>query len=294
MINIYLYIQILILVLIRVAFITLIERKILRYSQIRKGPNKVGFIGLLQPIADAIKLFTKELNYIYNFNKILFWIRPIIRIYLIIIIWYIILFEEEILISNSIFYFIVISSLGIYVIIGCGWSSNSKYASLGLYRGVAQTISYEVSLSFLLISLSFLLISLSFNNIFINLFFIFNRVIFRRWLVVILAETNRTPFDFAESESELVSGFNIEYGGGFFAILFIAEYGNILFISLLTGFIFIRYNIYIYLIRILFFLHFFFWSRSTFVRFRYDFLIILNWKVILPFSISIYMLIIFL
>lgn len=270
------------------------ERKILGYIQVRKGPMKVGLGGLFQPFSDAIKLFLKENNLIDSFNLIIYLFSPVLSLILILIFW--------ILIINIVLYdflgFLIISRIGVYVILGRGWSSNSKYSLLGSYRGVAQTISYEVSISFILIGVLLFIKSFKIKeleewqvkNIFlIGLFFLL--II---WVVTVLAETNRTPFDFSEGESELVSGFNVEYGAGGFTLLFIAEYGNILFISYITVFIYIG-GVGLYVYKFLFILILILWVRGTFVRYRYDNLIILAWKVILPCVITfiIYFLLIF-
>lgn len=272
------------MVLIRVAFITLLERKVLGFIQIRKGPNKVGVAGVFQPFADAIKLFSKELNSIKLFNYIIYWLCPVMSLMLILIFWFVYDFGKYDIIKFSIIYVIIISSLGVYVILFRGWASNSKYSILGAYRGVAQTVSYEVSFSFIVLRL--FLISGGFSFFYIinyqNIYYFFGYIILIIvWLVVVVAEVNRSPFDFAEGERELVSGFNIEYGSGGFAILFMSEYGNIIFISYLTSLLFFRGRIRFLLLVSIFIL----WLRGTYVRFRYDNLMIMAWKVILPFRI---------
>lgn len=282
------YLILVICVLIRVAFVTLLERKILGYIQIRKGPNKVGFIGILQPFADAVKLFTKENNFLIWYNSLIYYLAPIMSLVLILLFWVVFPWESNVLISYEFLIVLVVSRLGVYVILGGGWASNSKYALLGAYRGVAQTISYEVGFSFILLGV--LIISRRYNLVdliisqekLIFLLGLWN--LFILWLVTILAETNRTPFDFAEGESELVSGFNVEYGGGGFAILFIAEYGNIIFMRILTSVIFFG-GLGIFCWKIILIIIFYLWIRGTLARFRYDNLIILAWKVILPYRI---------
>ncbi len=271
-----------------VAFVTLLERKVLGYIQIRKGPNKVGYIGVLQPFADAVKLFTKENNFLIWYNYAIYYLVPVLSLGLILLFWLVFPWESGIGLSYELLFVLVVSSLGIYVILGGGWSSNSKYALLGAYRGVAQTISYEVGFSFILLGV--LIFSGSYNLKRLELIqsyypFIFGLWnLFILWLVTVLAETNRTPFDFAEGESELVSGFNVEYGGGGFAILFIAEYGNIIFIRILTSMIFIG-GVGFFCWKLIAVVVFYLWVRGTLARFRYDNLIILAWKVILPYSI---------
>ena len=289
----------LILVLLRVAFLTLIERKLLGYIQLRKGPNKVSLIGLLQPFADAIKLFIKERSVIFKSNYLIYLIRPIFIMVLILIIYLIIpIYYNLYSINLGIIYILIIIRIGVYIIIISGWSSNSIYSLIGSLRSIAQTISYEVSLILIIINL--LLIIESF--IIIDLYYIQKKIIFLLLIfpviliiiVSLLAELNRTPFDFAEGESELVSGFNIEYISGRFAIIFISEYGIILFRRLIFCIIFLYGNI----IRFFFFLKFsllflmIIWFRGTYPRFRYDNLIFLTWKFYLP-LILIYLIFIF-
>jgi len=286
------FLVLIICVLVRVAFITLLERKVLGYIQIRKGPNKVGVIGLLQPFADAVKLFTKENSWRAMLNLVIYYLAPILSLMLMLIYYMIYTTETSIEFSYEVLYFIVISSLSIYTVMGAGWASNSKYALLGAYRRVAQTISYEVGFSFILLSILFLSSSFNFVHIKeIQEYVWFTRFIWNIclvWIVVILAEINRTPFDFAEGESELVSGFNVEYGGGGFALLFIAEYGNIIFIRFVTSiFFFSGSGLFIW--KMILILILYLWVRGTLVRFRYDNLIRLAWKVILPFSIFLLM-----
>jgi len=277
--------------LVSVAFITLLERRVLGYIQVRKGPNKVGFIGVLQPFADAVKLFSKENNFLIWYNSLVYYGAPVLSLILILIFWLIFSWDSSIGMGYELVFVIVISRLGVYVVLGGGWASNSKYALLGAYRGVAQTISYEVGFRFILLGV--LMFSISFNLINLIeiqecLYFLFGFWnLFVLWLVTILAETNRTPFDFAEGESELVSGFNVEYGGGGFAILFIAEYGNIIFISFLTSYIFLG-GVGFIVLKMMLVAIFFLWMRGTLARFRYDNLIILAWKILLPYRIFIF------
>lgn len=281
--------------LIAIAFYTLLERKLLGYFQIRKGPNKVIFIGLPQPLADAIKLFLKEQIIQINANISLFIGAPIIRLFLALILWCIYPHQNSSFwIQYGILYFLCISAINVYATFIAGWRSNSKYALLGAYRGVAQTISYEVSISIILLSAlilaTFMDISIIANYI-ESIFFLIIPSLTILWFITTLAETNRTPFDFAEGESELVSGFNIEYGSRRFALIFIAEYCNILFISTITTVIFISsifkfLSIYQILITI-FLASTFIWIRATYPRIRYDCLIMLTWKSFLPFRIRI-------
>ena len=282
-----------IFILVGVAFLTLLERKVLGYIQIRKGPNKVGFIGLIQPFRDAIKLFTKEQTYPFMSNLNLYYISPIINLILSLFLWICIPFVSVNLRFNfSLLFFLRVSRVRVYTLILAGWSSNSNYSLLGRLRAVAQTISYEVRLALILISFLFLIISLNIFDLIIYqkyLWFIF--LIFPIsliWLVSSLAETNRTPFDFAEGESELVSGFNVEYRRGGFAIIFLAEYSRILFIRILRCILFIGGNLirWVFFLKLVFIRFFWIWVRGTLPRFRYDKLIYLAWKSYLPVSLN--------
>nr|QNG56235.1 NADH dehydrogenase subunit 1 [Platisus bicolor] len=281
------------MVLVGVAFLTLLERKILGYIQIRKGPNKVGFMGLLQPFSDAIKLFSKEQVYPYMSNFILYYFSPIMNLFLALFLWICMpFFSLNLSFNFSILYFLCLSSMGVYTVMLAGWSSNSNYSMLGCLRSVAQTISYEVSLSLILMSFLILIMSLNLLELmkfqeyiwFIFLMFPLGLM----WLVSCLAETNRTPFDFAEGESELVSGFNVEYSSGGFAMIFLAEYASILFMSMLCCLLFLGADV----ISLLFFLKvimlgfFWIWVRGTLPRFRYDKLMYLAWKCYLPISLN--------
>lgn len=279
--------------LIGVAFLTLFERKVLGYIQIRKGPNKLGFIGILQPFSDAIKLFTKEQIFPNYSNYISYYFSPVIRFILSLIIWILIPYYFNIIRFNlGILFFLCCTRLGVYSIIISGWSSNSNYALLGGLRAVAQTISYEVRLALILLSRVLLIIDfriLRFNKYQELIWFIFLMFPLRLcWISSILAETNRTPFDFAEGERELVSGFNIEYRRGGFALIFLAEYSIILFIRMLFVLIYMggyRLNLIFYLkLTLISFL--FIWVRGTLPRFRYDKLIYLCWKRYLPISLN--------
>lgn len=280
-------------VLIGVAFLTLLERKVLGYIQIRKGPNKLGIIGILQPFSDAIKLFTKEQTYPNYSNYFCYYFSPVISFLISLIIWMLIPYYFNIISFNlGVLFFFCRISLGVYTVIIAGWSSNSNYALLGGLRAVAQTISYEVRLA--LIFISRLLIIMDFNFlIFFNyqklIWFIF--LIFPLslcWISSIIAETNRTPFDFAEGERELVSGFNVEYRRGGFALIFLAEYSSILFMRFLFVLVYLggyELNLFFYLkLTIISFL--FIWVRGTLPRYRYDKLIYLAWKGYLPVALN--------
>nr|YP_006493356.1 NADH dehydrogenase subunit 1 [Thitarodes renzhiensis]ADK97541.1 NADH dehydrogenase subunit 1 [Thitarodes renzhiensis] len=280
-------------VLIGVAFLTLLERKILGYIQIRKGPNKVGIIGILQPFAEAVKLFTKENIYPNMSNYMSYMYSPIISFFFSLLIWVIIPYNMNLFFfSLGILFFLCCTSMGVYSIMIAGWSSNSNYALLGSLRAVAQAISYEVSM--ILIMLSSILMILDFNLMkfyeFQNyLWFIFMMFpLSLIWFSSSLAETNRTPFDFAEGESELVSGFNVEYSGGGFALIFMAEYSSILFMSLLFSIMYLGgYNLSLFFyFKLVFISYSFIWVRGTLPRFRYDKLMYLAWKIYLPLSLN--------
>lgn len=280
------YLVVIVRVLVRVGFYTMLERRVLGYIQIRKGPNKVGVVGLLQPFSDGIKLLTKEQVWPDFSNKLIFYFSPIFGLFLALAYWGIIdLIGEGFFFQFGLVYFLVLSSLGVYSVLGAGWRSNSLYGTLGCYRAVAQTISYEVSLALILLGVVVLVgeynttkrmeFSLVKLGVLLLLFFL--------WLLVCLAETNRSPFDFAEGESELVSGFNIEYGAGGFAIIFIAEYANIIFVSLLSCYLFLSINL---LGRLVLVILLFLWVRGSFPRYRYDKLMILAWRGVLPFVLG--------
>nr|ARI50056.1 NADH dehydrogenase subunit 1 [Steromphala umbilicaris] len=285
-------------VLLGVAFFTLLERKGLGYFQIRKGPNKVGLGGLPQPLADAAKLFTKELAKPTVANQSPYFLAPVVSLILALLLW------EVYPSSNSggyfvwgVLFFLCVSSLNVYGTLLAGWASNSKYALLGAIRAVAQTISYEVSLALILLfvlfvcsSFSFLEIKSMYGGLWLGMLLFPIALV---WFVSCVAETNRAPFDFAEGESELVSGFNIEYSAGGFALIFMAEYGNILVMSLFTAILFfggadlfvVEMDL-VMSVKILFFAFLFVWVRATLPRFRYDLLMGLTWKSFLPVSLA--------
>jgi len=282
-----------IFLLVGVAFLTLLERKVLGYIQIRKGPNKVGVIGLPQPFRDAIKLFSKEQTYPSMSNYLIYYFSPIFSLFMSLLIWICIpYFLKMYSFSLGLLFFLCCASMGVYSIIIAGWSSNSNYALLGGLRSVAQTISYEVRLSLILISFIFLI--LRFNIYLFTLYqkylwFIFIRMpLILSWFASSLAETNRSPFDFAEGESELVSGFNVEYRSGGFALIFLAEYTRILFIRILFRVIFLGGELFtlLFYIKLGFISFLFIWVRGALPRFRYDKLMYLAWKRFLPISLN--------
>nr|AVN67264.1 NADH dehydrogenase subunit 1 [Platyzosteria sp. AUS3] len=287
------FILLVIFVMVGVAFLTLLERKVLGYIHIRKGPNKVGFIGILQPFSDAIKLFTKEQTFPFLSNYLCYYFAPVFSLFLSLLIWFIMpYFTGLISFELGLLFFLCCTSLGVYTVMIAGWSSNSNYALLGGLRAVAQTISYEVSLALILLSFVFLVGSYNLYN-FYNfqiymwmIFFTFPLAMI--WFTSCLAETNRTPFDFAEGESELVSGFNVEYSSGGFALIFLAEYASILFMSMLFCIIFLGSDInsLLFYIKLSFISFMFIWVRGTMPRFRYDKLMYLAWKSFLPLSLN--------
>nr|ALA15808.1 NADH dehydrogenase subunit 1 [Pleuronaia dolabelloides]ALA15809.1 NADH dehydrogenase subunit 1 [Pleuronaia dolabelloides] len=275
------------LILLGVAFFTLLERKALGYFQIRKGPNKVGIIGIPQPLADALKLFVKEWVMPTSSNYLPFILTPTIMLILALSLWQ--LFPSFMLSFQMILgmlLFLCISSLTVYTTLMAGWASNSKYALLGAIRAMAQTISYEVTMTLIIIFYLFLIMQMDMVTIrLVNSSmptFALSGPLAIMWTVVILAETNRAPFDFAEGESELVSGFNIEYGGAGFAFLFMAEYSNILMMSLLTACMLTGTLLMSTPVTIIFL-----WARATLPRYRYDLLMAMAWKSFLPVSLII-------
>lgn len=285
-----------IIALLAIAFFTLLERKALAYFQLRKGPNKVSIAGLPQPFADAIKLFTKEQSLPTYSNKLPFLIAPAIALTLALILWSLYPYTTPpYFVKFGILAFLCVSRLNVYSTLTAGWASNSKYALLGALRGVAQTISYEVRIALILLSPLITLLSFNFSTFshkFIYPVAILTPVLFYLWFITTLAETNRTPFDLAEGESELVSGFNIEYRAGIFALIFIGEYIRILIIRILTTAIFLPTYATTYLtleatIKSSALAFLFLWIRGTLPRIRYDQLISLTWKSLLPISLAI-------
>nr|YP_009136716.1 NADH dehydrogenase subunit 1 [Zinaida jigongi]AKE07321.1 NADH dehydrogenase subunit 1 [Zinaida jigongi] len=291
------YLILIIGVMIGVAFLTLLERKVLSYMQIRKGPNKVGFLGMLQPFSDAIKLFSKEQTYLNQSNYMSYYFSPIVGFILSLIFWVLIPYYFNIIYFNlGVLFFLCCISLGVYTMLISGWSSNSNYSLLGGLRAVAQTISYEVSLALILMS-SFIMI-MGFN---LMKFYEYQALVWFMFFMFplslsclssSLAETNRTPFDFAEGESELVSGFNVEYSSGGFALIFLSEYSSILFMSLLFTLIYLGgYDLsLIFYLKMTFVSFFFIWVRGTLPRYRYDKLMYLCWKIYLPVSLNYFLL----
>nr|YP_009485746.1 NADH dehydrogenase subunit 1 [Canthesancus helluo]AVZ00882.1 NADH dehydrogenase subunit 1 [Canthesancus helluo] len=287
------YILTLVCVLVSVAFVTLLERSVLGYIQLRKGPNKVGYMGLLQPFSDGIKLFFKEQTYPYFSNFVIYYFSPVFMLMLSFSLWSLFPFLVNVYNFNfGVLFFLCCTGMGVYGVLLSGWSSNSNYALLGGIRAVAQTISYEVSMALILVC--FLICIFSFNFLdfmkyqVYGWFILFSFPLFFCWFSSCLAETNRSPFDFAEGESELVSGFNVEYSSGGFAFIFLSEYMNIIFMSMLCCVIFLGCDLYsiMFFIKLTFLAFMFIWTRGTLPRYRYDKLMYLTWKMFLPLSLS--------
>ena len=292
--------------LIFVALLTYFERKVIASMQLRRGPNVVGPFGLLQPLADGIKLLTKEIIIPSGSDKIVFLLAPIITFILSLVGWAVIPFDNGIVLSNinvGILYLFAVSSLGVYGIIMSGWASNSMYAFFGSLRSAAQMISYEVSIGFIIISVLLSVGSLNLTDIVLaqkNVwFFIPHFPMMVIFFISTLAETNRAPFDLPEAEGELVSGYHVEYSSMPFALFFLGEYANIVLMSAMTVILFFGgwlppFNFdFFYIIpgyiwffaKVSFFIFLFFWIRATFPRFRYDQLMRLGWKIFLPLSL---------
>nr|YP_009485350.1 NADH dehydrogenase subunit 1 [Dinorhynchus dybowskyi]AVA07538.1 NADH dehydrogenase subunit 1 [Dinorhynchus dybowskyi] len=287
------YLLMIICVLVCVSFVTLLERKVLGYIQLRKGPNKLGFMGLLQPFSDGLKLFFKEQTLPYKSNYMIYYVSPIFLLFMSFTLWTMFPFLMNIYNYNyGILFFMVCTGMSVYGVMLSGWSSNSNYALLGSLRSVAQVISYEVSM--IMIMLCVVIFVFSYNLLdfmyYQNLsWFMFMCIpLFFCWLSSCLAETNRSPFDFAEGESELVSGFNVEYSSGGFAFIFLSEYMNIIFMSLMTSVIFLGCDLIsvFFYIKIMFIVFWFIWVRGVLPRFRYDKLMYLTWKLFLPLSLN--------
>nr|YP_009092458.1 NADH dehydrogenase subunit 1 [Gloeochaete wittrockiana]AIM52044.1 NADH dehydrogenase subunit 1 [Gloeochaete wittrockiana] len=291
--------------LIGVAYLTLAERKVMASMQQRKGPNIVGIFGLLQPLADGLKLLLKETILPNNANLFIFIFAPILTFMLSLMGWAVIPFDEGVVFSNlnvGVLYLFAISSLGVYGIIMSGWSSNSKYAFLGGLRSAAQMISYEISIGLIIITVILSVGSLNLSKIVLaqkDIWFIIPHFpLFIMFFISALAETNRAPFDLPEAEAELVAGYNVEYSAMGFALFFLGEYANILLMSASTvifflggwlppmpllSFIpgFLWFSVKTTIITFAFI-----WVRAAFPRYRYDQLMYLGWKVFLPFSLA--------
>src|SRR5262245_58554213 len=299
--------------LVAVAFLTLAERKVIAAMQLRKGPNVVGPLGLFQPVADGIKLLFKETVIPSGANRVVFIAAPLVTFTLALVAWAVIPFGYKVAISDinvGILYLFAISSLSVYGIIMAGWASNSRYAFLGALRSAAQMVSYEVSIGFVLVTVLLCAGSLNLSDIVVaqsHLWFGFIPgwfaipllPMFVIFFISGLAETNRSPFDLPEGESEIVAGYFVEYSSMAFALFYLGEYGNMILMSAMTSVLFlggwlpplsIAPFIWIpgpiwFAVKIAFVLFCFLWVRATFPRFRYDQLMRLGWKVFLPFSL---------
>ncbi len=288
-----------------VAYLTYAERKIVGWMQIRIGPNRVGYWGLLQPIADAVKLLMKEIIIPSGANKALFILGPVLAIAPALAAWAVIPFTETWVLANinaGLLYVMAITSMGVYGVIVAGWASNSKYAFLGAMRSAAQIVSYEIAMGFALVGV--LMASQSLNLIDIvrgqeggihHWYFLPLFPLFLVYLISGVAETNRAPFDVAEGESEIVAGFHVEYSGMAFAVFFLAEYANMILIAALTTlmflggwlspFPFLPDGFIWWVAKVAFVLFLFLWFRATFPRYRYDQIMRLGWKVFIPITI---------
>ena len=290
-------------VLLSMAYSTYFERKALAAFQLRKGPNRVGPFGLWQPFADAVKVFTKETIIPAGASRSLFLLAPMLTFVLACLAWAVIPVNDGWAVANinvGILYLFAISSLGVYGIIIAGWASNSKYAFLGAMRSAAQMVSYEVSIGFVLVTVMLCVGSLNLNDIVraqSHVWFCFPLLpMFVIFLISMLAECNRAPFDLPEGESELVAGFFVEYSAMSFALFYLGEYTNMIMMSALASVLFLGGwqaplgltfipGIFWLILKICFVMFFFFWVRATFPRYRYDQLMRLGWKVFLPLSL---------
>ena len=308
-------IAIIIPVILGVAYSTYLERKVIAFMHVRVGPNRVGFLGLLQPIADVVKLLLKEIVIPLRSNPFLFVLAPFFTLVPALIAWAVIPFDDTLLLANvnaAVLYIFAMSSLGVYGVLISGWASNSKYAFLGCLRSAAQTVSYEIAMGFALVSVLLAAGSMNLRDIVLaqqgGVWHWFLWPLFPVFLVYWIsgvAETNRLPFDLAEGESEIVAGFHVEYSGVVFALFFLAEYANMLLISFLAATFFMGGflspfegipglsqlfswvpGILWLAVKGLLFMILYFWLRATWPRYRYDQVMRLGWKVLIPLSLG--------
>jgi NADH-quinone oxidoreductase subunit H len=307
-------IALVVVLLLSVAYLTFLERKIISYMQSRIGPNRVGPLGLLQPIADVIKLLNKEIIFPQASNRYLFIIAPVISLSTALAAWAVIPFDQAAVLANinaGVLFVLALSSLSVYGVLIAGWASNSKYAMFGALRAAAQSISYEIAMGFALVGVMMAAGSLNFQTIvkaqtggLLHWYWLPLFPLFIVYWIAGVAETNRAPFDVVEGESELVAGFHVEYSGAVFALFFLAEYANMILISALLAvmflggwlspfqgipylesfFAFVPGFVWL-LIKLSFFLFCYLWFRATFPRYRYDQIMRLGWKVLLPITI---------
>ena len=309
-----LIIAIVVPLLLGVAYLTLAERKVIGYMQVRIGPNRVTFFGIPwlrgwgQPIADALKLLVKEIIIPSGANRFLFVLAPVLSIMPALSAWAVVPFQPELVLANvdaGLLYVMAITSMGVYGVIIAGWASNSKYAFIGAMRSAAQIVSYEIAMGFALVGVLMASHSLNLVEIvkaqqggvgFLNWFFIPLFPLFLVYLISGVAETNRSPFDVAEGESEIVAGFHVEYSGMAFAVFFLAEYANIILVSTMCATMFLGgwlppFNfapftwlpgVFWLVFKVCFIIFCFLWFRATFPRYRYDQIMRLGWKVFIP------------
>jgi NADH-quinone oxidoreductase subunit H len=288
-----------------VAYLTYFERKVIGFMQVRIGPNRVGPFGLLQPIADALKLLFKEIILPTASNKVLFFIGPILTIAPAFAAWAVIPFDATLVLANidaGLLYILAMTSVAVYGVIIAGWASNSKYAFLGSLRSAAQIVSYEIAMGFTLVGVLMCANSLNLGKIvmgqeggFWHWYFIPLFPLFIVYFISAVAETNRAPFDVAEGESEIVAGFHVEYSGMAFAVFFLAEYANMILVSMLAALMFLGGwlsplpflpdSILWLFAKVAFLLFMFLWFRATFPRYRYDQIMRLGWKVFIPITL---------
>ena len=292
--------------MISVAYLTYFERKVIGYMQVRIGPNRVGYFGLLQPIADALKLLFKEIILPTASNKVLFFLAPILAIAPAFAAWAVIPFDLNLVIADidaSLLYILAMTSIAVYGVIIAGWASNSKYAFLGSLRSAAQIVSYEIAMGFTVVGVLMCANSLNLGKIVLGQeggfwhWYIWPLFpLFIIYFISAVAETNRAPFDVAEGESEIVAGFHVEYSGMAFAVFFLAEYANMILVSMLAALMFlggwlspipfVPDSFLWLLIKVAFLLFFFLWFRATFPRYRYDQIMRLGWKIFIPITIT--------